>query len=272
MSKSKEDILIFDSAGRDALDKGLARELKNMGKVVKPDEVLLVIPADIGQDAKEQSTEFNKLVGITGIIVSKMDGTAKGGGALAAASVSGAKVKFLGVGEKIGDLELYDPPRFVSRIIGYGDIQGLIEKAKDAGVEVDKDIAERMLKGRFTLGDFYEQIKQMEKMGSLSKVMDMIPGMGKVKMPKGMIDVQEDKMKRWKYIIDSMTPSEREEPDVIKTSRITRIARGSGTKESDVRELLKNYRQSKKVMRMVKGGKGLKRGPLAGLAKQFGMG
>jgi signal recognition particle subunit SRP54 len=267
----KDDVVIFDSAGRDALDKELARELKELGKITKPDEVLLVIPADIGQDARRQAEEFNKLVGITGVVVTKLDGTAKAGGALTASAVSGAKVKFIGVGEKPQDLEEYDPQRFVSKLIGYGDLQGLMEKAKSAGVEVDKDKAERLLKGKFTMEDFYDQIGQMQKMGSLSKVAEMIPGMGKMKIPKDMLDVQEGKMKKWKFIIDSMTKEEKENPEIIKAARIKRIAKGSGTTESDVKGLLKYYKQTQKVMKLAKGGKGFRRGPLAALAKQFGM-
>lgn len=273
LKKAKENVLIFDSAGRDALDSKLAKELKNMGKIIKPDEVFLVIPADIGQAARKQAEEFNKLVGITGLIVTKLDGTAKGGGALAAASVSGSNVKMIGVGEKLDAFEEYDPKRFVSRLIGYGDLQGLLEKAKEAGAE---DTAKKLMEGKFTLNEFYEQIGSLQKMGSLSGVMDMIPGfsggaMAK-KMPKDFMNVQEDKMKKWKFIINSMTPKEREDPDIIKQARIHRIARGSGTQQSDVRDLIKNYKQVKKVMKMTGGGKAFKRGPFAKLAKQFGMG
>jgi len=270
IKEAKEDVIIFDSAGRDALDKQLAKELNNMGKIIKPDDVILVIPADIGQAARKQAEEFNKLVGITGIIVTKLDGTAKGGGALAAGAVSGAKVKFIGVGEKPGDLEPYDPKRFLGRLIGYGDLEGLMEKAKD--LEIDKDSAKRMMEGRFDLNDFYEQIKNMNKMGSLSKVAEMIPGMGQLKLPKDMLDVQEGKMQKFKYAIDSMTKWERQNPEDIKQSRIKRIAKGAGVHESDVRHLIKQYKQTKKLMKMAKGGKGFKRGPLAKLAKQFGMG
>lgn len=268
LKKSKEDVLIFDSAGRDALDQELAKELKNLGEIIKPEEVLLILPADIGQAAKKQAEEFNKLVGITGIVITKLDGTAKGGGALAAASVSGAKVKFIGVGEKIEDLEGYDPQRFVSKLVGYGDIQGLLEKAKEAGVEKS---AQKIMEGEFTLEEFFEQIQSMQSMGSLSKLAEMIPGMGKVKIPKGFLDVQEEKMKRWKFSIQSMTPAEKKNPDEIKVSQIKRIAKGSGVSEADVRELLKYYKQAKKVMKLAKGGKGLKRGPLAQIAKQFGL-
>lgn len=274
IEKSKEEVIIFDSAGRDALDSELAGELKNLGSIINPDEVLLVIPADIGQAARKQAEEFSKLVGITGIIITKMDGTAKAGGALAAASASGAKVKFIGVGEKSSDLEQYDSKRFISRLIGYGDIQGLIDKAKNAGF--NEKAAKNIMEGKFTLNEFYEQIKSMQGMGSMSKMLDMIPGMGgsnvMKKMPAGFIDVQEGKMKKWKYIIDSMTEDEKMEPDVIKNTRISRISKGSGTHESDVRDLIKNFKQVKKVMKMAGGGKGLKRGPLARMMKQMGLG
>ncbi len=268
LKSSKEDVLIFDSAGRDALDAELAKELKKLGALIKADEVLLVIPADLGQAARKQSEEFSKLVGITGIVVTKLEGTAKGGGALAAASTVKAPVKFIGVGEKLENLELYDPKRFVSKLIGYGDIQGLLEKAKEVGIK--EEGMKKLMEGKFTLNEFYEQIENMQKMGPLSKITEMIPGMGGMKIPKGMLDVQEGKMKKWRHIIDSMTPKEREDPDTLNPSRISRIAKGSGTSEADVRELIKHYKQVKKIMKITKGGKGLKRGPLAGLVKQLG--
>jgi signal recognition particle subunit SRP54 len=273
LKEAKENVLIFDTAGRDALDGELAKELKKLGEIIKPSEVFLVMPADIGQAARRQAEEFNKLVGITGLIISKLDGTAKGGGALAAASVSGSNVRMIGVGEKIDDFEEYDPQRFVSRLIGYGDLQGLLEKAKESGAE---ETAKKIVEGRFTMNEFYEQLGSMQKMGSLSKVMDMIPGMSggalMKKLPENFADMQEGKMKKWKFIIDSMTPQEREDPDVIKQSRIQRIAKGSGTTQAEVRELIKNYNQIKKLLKMSGGGKAFKRGPFAKLAKQFGMG
>jgi len=268
LKESREDVLIFDSAGRDALDPELAKELKKLGSLVKADEVLLVIPADLGQATRRQSEEFSKLVGITGIVVTKLEGTAKGGGALAATATVKAPVKFIGVGEKLEDLEAYDPKRFVSKLIGYGDIQGLLDKAKEVGIK--EEGMKKIMEGKFTLNEFYDQIESMQKMGSLSKITEMIPGMGKMKIPKGMLDVQEGKMKKWRFIIDSMTPKEREDPDVLSAQRVKRIAKGSGTSESDVRELIKHYKQVKKIMKITKGGKGLKRGPLAGLVKQLG--
>ena len=270
IKKSKEDVLIFDSAGRNAIDRELAAELERLNKEIKPDEVLLVLPADIGHIVRQQTEEFNKLVGITGIIVTKTDGTAKAGGALAAARASGAKIKFIGTGEKTGDFELYNPQRFVSRLIGYGDIQSLLEKAKETGFDEEK--AKQLLEEDFTIDTFIEQIKQMEKMGPISNVVEMIPGISGMKMPKDLLDVQAGKMKKWKHIISSFTLKEKKDPDIIDASRIKRIASGSGVSEADVRELLKNYKQIKKVMKMAKGGKGFKRGGLAAIARQFGLG
>ncbi len=273
MKKSKDPILIFDSAGRDALDKELADELSEMGKAIKPDEVWLVIPAELGQDAGKQASEFSKLVGITGIVVTKMDGTAKGGAALAACRAAGASVKFIGKGEQPSDMELFDPKRFIGRLIGYGDLAGLMDKAKEIGI--DEDAAKRMLDGKFTMHDFQGQLKSMQGMGPLNKVMDMIPGASSglmKKLPKGFMDVQEGKMKRWEHIIKSMTPGEKDSPDIINVSRVKRIAAGSGTNQQEVRELLKNYKQIKKVMKLTKGGKAFKRGPFAKFAKQLGMG
>lgn len=273
LKKGKEAVMIFDSAGRDALDRDLAKELSDLGKIIKPDEVLLVIPAELGQDAEKQAKEFGKLVGITGIVITKMDGTAKGGAALAACRAAGASVKFIGVGEKVTDLEIYDPKRFIGRLIGYGDLEGLMEKAKEAGI--DEEAAKKMLDGKFTMTEFQAQLKSMQGMGSMSKVLDMLPGGSgalKKKLPAGFMDIQEGKMKKWKFAIDSMTPAEREDPDLINHSRVKRIAAGSGMKQEEVRDLMKSYKQIKKVMKMTKGGKAFKRGPFAKFAKQFGMG
>jgi len=263
----KYDVIIFDTAGRNALDKELADELKRLGEIIKPDEVLLTIPADLGKVAKKQSEEFHKLVGITGIFITKMDGTAKAGGALAACSATRAKVKFLGTGEHIEDFEVYDPQRFVSRLLGLGDLQTLIEKAKE--VEIKPEKVEKIIEGKFTLQDFMEQIEAMSKMGPFGKIVGMIPGLG-MKIPEDVLEKQEEKMKHYKYIIQSMTKEERENPEIINASRIRRIARGSGRPESEVRELLQQYEQMKKLMKMLGGKAGLERGALSKLMKQFG--
>ncbi len=264
----KYDTLIFDTAGRNALDKELADELKKLAEIIQPDEVLLAIPADLGKVVKAQTEEFNKLAGITGVIITKMDGTAKAGGALAATAVTGAKVKFIGVGEKIEDLEVYDPQRFVSRLLGLGDLQTLLEKAKE--IEIKTESAEKIVEGKFTLQDFLEQIESMQKLGPLQQVASMIPGFGMMKVPEGTMEKQEQKMKNYKYIIQSMTKDERTYPDIITASRIKRIAKGSGKTETEVRELLSQYQQMKKLMRSMGGLKGLQRGQMKNLAKQFG--
>jgi len=262
------DTVIIDTAGRDALDKELANELKKMDKICQPDEVLLVIPADIGRIGGKQAEEFNKLVGITGVVVTKMDGTAKGGGALSACSATGAKVKFIGMGEKLEELEVYDPIRFVSRLLGMGDLQTLLEKAKEA--ELKEEDVEKIMSGKFTLQEFYEQLSGVQKIGPLSNVMNMIPGLG-YSIPEELLTVQEEKLKKYKYIMDSMTPEERKNADLIHSSRIKRIAKGSGTSQKDVRDLLKQYEQAKKVIKKVGGMRGLKRGAIMKLAKSLGL-
>ncbi len=264
----KYDTIIIDTAGRDALDKELAGELKKMDKMSRPDEVLLVIPADIGRIGGKQAEEFNKLVGITGVIVTKMDGTAKGGGALSACSATGAKVKFIGIGERLEDLEVYDPVRFVSRLLGMGDLQTLLEKVKES--EFKEEDVEKIMSGKFTLQEFYDQISGVQKMGSFSEVLNMIPGLG-YSIPEELLVVQEENLKKYKYIMDSMTPEERKNADLIHSSRIKRIAKGSGTTQKDVRDLLKQYKQAKKMIKKIGGAKGLKRGMMRQLAKKFGI-
>jgi signal recognition particle subunit SRP54 len=251
---SEYDVLIIDTAGRDALSKDLIEELKKVHDVAKPDEALLVISADIGQAAQAQAKAFHDAGAITGVIVTKMDGTAKGGGALTACSVTGAPVKFIGVGEKIDDLEQFNPQGFVGRLLGMGDIEMLLEKAKEAITEEEaKDLQQKLLKGEFNLIDLYQQMEAMSKMGPLAKIMEMIPGMGQLQLPKEALQGQEGKLKLWKHAMNSMTKAELEDPEIIDAKRIDRIASGSGTSTSDIRELLKQYRQSKKLIRMMKG-------------------
>ncbi len=263
------DTIIFDTAGRNALDKELADELKKMSEIIKPDEVLLVIPADLGKVAKTQAEEFHKLVGVTGVIISKMDGTAKAGGALAATSVTGAKVKFIGTGEKLESLELYNPERFVSRLLGLGDLETLLEKAKEANIK--KESIEKIAEGKFTLQDFMEQIESLNKMGPLQQIAGMIPGMGMMKIPEELVKKQEEKMKNYKVIIQSMTKKERETPEIISGTRTARIAKGSGKSDTEIRELLNQYNQTKKMMKSFGGLKGMQRGEFKKLAQQFGL-
>lgn len=251
---SKYDLLIVDTAGRDALSKDLIKEIESVSKLVKPDESLLVISADIGQAAKQQAEQFHKSCKITGVIATKMDGTARAGGALSACAISGAPIKFIGLGEKLDDLEEFNPKGFVGRLLGMGDLEALLEKAKEAiSEEKAEDLGKKFLKGEFNLLDLYEQLQAMNKMGPISKLFDMIPGLGNMKIPKDMLEVQGDKLKRWKYALQSCTKEELENPDIITTERIDRIAKGSGLKTSEVKELIKQYKQSKKMMKMMKG-------------------
>ncbi|MBI1972708.1 signal recognition particle protein [Candidatus Woesearchaeota archaeon] len=248
------DILLVDTAGRDALSKDLIAEIEAVNKAVQADERLLVISADIGQAARKQAQQFHDSCGVTGVIVTKLDGTAKGGGSLSACAATKAPIKFIGVGEKLEDLEEFNPSGFVGRLLGMGDIEALLEKAKEAITEEQAvDISKKMMAGDFNLIDLYEQLRAMRKMGPLSKIMEMIPGMGQLKLPKEMLQVQEEKIILWKYIIDSCTKQELEHPEILTKSRIERIAKGAGVQVKDVRDLLKQYNQSKKMMKMMKG-------------------
>ena len=248
------DLVIIDTAGRDALSEDLIMELNQLNSLAHPQERLLVISADIGQAAQKQARAFHDTCNVSGVIVTKLEGTAKGGGALSACAVTKAPIVFIGVGEKIDDLESFHPQRFVGRLIGMGDLESLLEKAREViPEERAEEMSEKFLKGDFSLTDLYDQMKSLKKMGSFSKLMEMIPGMGQLKLPKEMLDVQEGKLEKWKYAMDSMTRAELEEPDLISTERIDRIAAGSGVSIGEVRELLKQYRQSKKMMKMFKG-------------------
>jgi signal recognition particle subunit SRP54 len=251
---SKYDLLLVDTAGRDALSEDLVKEIKDLNNYIKPDEKLLVISADIGQSAQKQAMSFHESCGVTGVFVTKLDGTAKGGGALSACSATQAPIKFIGVGEKPEDIEVFNPKGFVGRLLGMGDLEALLEKASQAiDQETAEDLGKRMLKGDFNFLDLYEQMEAMGKMGSLSKLVDLIPGMGGMNIPKDMLKGQEGKLKKWKIIMQSCTKEELEEPELLTRDRIDRIATGSGTSVKGVRELLKQYKQSKKMMKMMKG-------------------
>ena len=250
----KFDLLIIDTAGRDALSQDLIEELKSVHQLAEPDESLLVISADIGQAAQTQAKAFHEAGAITGVIVTKMDGTAKGGGALSACAVTGAPIKFIGVGEKVDDFEQFNPKGFVGRLLGMGDLEALLEKAKEAITEEEaKDIEKKLLKGEFNLMDLYSQMEAMSKMGPLGKVLEMIPGLGQISMPKEALQVQEGKLKKWKHAMNSMTKAELEDPEVIDSERIERISKGSGVSTSDIRDMIKQYRQAKKMVKMLKG-------------------
>jgi len=251
---NKSDVVLIDTSGRDALSKDLIGEIEKLNKTIKPNENLLVISADIGQAAQLQAKAFHDACNITGVIVTKLDGTAKGGGAISACAVSGAQIKFIGVGEKPDDLEVFNPTGFVSRLLGMGDLEALLEKTKDVVSEEEaKEMGKKLLKGDFNFLDLYDQMEKMGSMGSLSKIAELIPGFGKLSIPKEMFDVQEDKMKKWKHILQSMTKKELEDPEILNLSRIERISSGAGADHKDVRDLLKQYRQTKKAMKLMKG-------------------
>ena len=245
------DVVLIDTAGRHKDEASLIDEMRRLESEIHPDETILVIDGTIGQQAAVQAEAFHKATPIGSIIVAKLDGSAKGGGALSAVAATGAPIKFIGTGEKIDDLEPFDPPRFVGRLLGMGDIQGLLERVREAEVKVPKRRAKAFLSGRFTLTDMYEQFEAMQRMGPISKILRMIPGFG-YEIPDEMMEVAGEQIKKWRTIIQSMTPEERENPKIIKSSRIRRIARGSGTSERDVKLLLQQYNRLKKMIKTLR--------------------
>ena len=248
--------VIADTAGRLHIDQELMEELREIRDRLRPSEVLLVVDAMTGQDGVRVAEEFHRGVGLTGVILTKMDGDARGGVALSVRSVTGVPIKFLGTGEKTEALELFYPDRLASRILGMGDVLTLIEKAQEAWDEKKAQEVERKLKkGELDLGDLVEQLEQLQKMGPISQILEMVPGLGALasRLPQG----QEDKLKRMKAIIQSMTPQERRTPEMIDGSRRRRIARGSGTTPQEVNQLLNQFRQMQKLVRQMGRGKGL---------------
>jgi len=255
-------VVILDTAGRSQLDQPLMDELLAITKKVKLVDTLLVVDAMTGQEALHIAEGFRDTVMITGLIFTKMDGDARGGAAISVRSVTGVPIKFLGVGEGVDALEAYDPQRLSSRILGMGDMIGLIEKAEAAfDQKIEKEEAERMLKGKFTLEDFASQLKQIRKMGPFSQILDMLPGgMGKV-AEKVSPEETEARMKLTEAILNSMTRQERRDPDILNASRRRRIARGAGTEVQEVNRILKQFRDAQKLMKTLQktGGRGIPR-------------
>ncbi len=250
------DLVLIDTAGRDGLNKELIKEIEKLNKKLKPDFRILVMSADIGQTAKTQADEFQKALSIDGVIITRMDGTSKAGGALTACAETKAPVFFIGVGEQIHEIETFNPETFIQRLLGMGDLASLLEHVKSATDEKQQQrIEDRMKEGKFTLLDLYGQLEQMNKMGSMDKMLGMIPGMSAAKLPKDVLAKQEGKMKHWKNAISSMTEEEIENPEILEkqTSRIKRIAHGSGTTTTEIRELLKQYKMIKEMMGMQSG-------------------
>lgn len=248
---SDHDVVIIDTAGRHKEEKNLIEEMKKLEKAIQPNEVILVIDGTIGQQAALQAKAFHEATPIGSILVAKLDGSARGGGALSAVAAIGAPIKFISLGEKIGDIEPFVPSRFVGRLLGMGDLQSLIEKVREAEVKVPERKMRAFLSGRFTLTDMYEQFESMKSMGPLRHVLKMIPGMT-YNIPEEMMEMAEDALKKWRVIIQSMTPEEREKPKILSASRIRRVARGSGTREKEVKELLERYNMLRKMMKTLR--------------------
>ncbi len=256
------DVLIIDTAGRLHIDEELMKELEEIKKSLHPREILLVADAMTGQDAVNVAKKFNEQLDIHGIILTKLDGDARGGAALSIKAVTGKPIKFIGVGEKLDALELFHPDRMASRILGMGDVLSLIEKAQE-GIDAKKakELERKLLRDSFTLEDFREQLQQIKKMGSLDEILSMVPGLNRLKLPKEMQASEKDLVKV-EAVINSMTREERCSPEIIDGSRRLRIAKGSGTTVQDVNQLLKQYLQTKKMLRQFKKGgmRGLARG------------
>ena len=264
------DAVILDTAGRTTLDEAMMAEAAEVKRAANPHEVLLVADALTGQDAVNLAHAFNERVGLTGIVLTRVDGDGRGGAALSMRAVTGKPIKLIGTGEKMDALEDFYPARIADRILGMGDIISLVEKAA-ATIDAEKAarVAERMRKGAFDLSDLREQLAQMQQMGGMAGLMGMLPGIAKMKNQLASANLDERLLKRQMAIIDSMTPRERKSPDVLKASRKKRIAAGSGTKVEDVNRMLKMHRNMADVMKAM-GAR--KRGPMAGLANMLGLG
>ncbi|QLC33430.1 signal recognition particle protein [Halarchaeum sp. CBA1220] len=255
------DVRIVDTAGRHALEDDLIDEIEEIEATVQPDRSLLVLDAAIGQGAKDQATQFETSVGIDGVVITKLDGTAKGGGALTAVNETGSTIAFLGSGETVQDIERFEPSGFISRLLGMGDLKQLTERVERAMEETQAEEEEDwdpedMLKGEFTLKDMKRQMDAMNKMGPLDQVMDMIPGMGgglMDQLPDDAMDVTQDRMRNFEVVMDSMTEDELENPRSIGASQVRRIAKGSGQGEETVRELLEQHKMMSRTMKQFQG-------------------
>jgi signal recognition particle subunit SRP54 len=246
----KKDIVIVDTAGRHKEETGLIEEMERISKAVHPDEVILVIDGTIGQQAHQQAEAFMEATDIGSIIVTKLDSSAKGGGALSAVHATGAPIKFIGEGEKIDAVEEFDPKRYVARLLGLGDIESLLSKVQEAteSHELTEKDAMKFMTGKFNLQDMYQQLEMVSSMGPLQQIMKMIPGMG-LNVPSEMIELSEDRLAKFKVIMDSMTEEELKNPKKIHFSNVKRIARGSGTTTQEVKELLTQYNMMKKLFK-----------------------
>jgi len=248
---NSQDVVIIDTAGRHKEEKGLIEEMKMLEKAIKPDEIILVVDGTTGQQAAVQARAFHEATPIGSIFVTKLDGSARGGGALSAVAATGAPIKFISTGEKVEDIEPFVPSRFVGRLLGMGDLQSLIEKVREAEVQVPEKKMKAILSGKFTLTDMYEQFEAMKGMGPFRRILKMIPGMS-YNIPDDMMEMAEDRLQKWRVIIQSMTPDERDDPKTFNASRIRRVARGSGTGEKEVKELLQQYGMMKRMIKTLR--------------------
>ena len=263
--KTNLDIILIDTAGRHKQEKDLLDEMKQINKTADPDLALLVIDGTIGQQCFAQAEAFHKTVPVGGIIITKLDSSAKGGGALAASAATGAQVMYIGTGERIDDLEVFSPTRFVGRLLGMGDIQAVLDLAKRLENEADDVRMKRISSGKMNMEDFYFQLEEVTKVGSFQGLLDTMPGLsGMVK--EDQIEKMEERVDKWRYIIQSMNEGEKKDPDLLNASRIKRIARGSGWPEHEVKELVKNYKNSKNIMKASKGRQ------MQGFLRKMGMG
>ena len=248
------DVVIIDTAGRLHIDEGMMDEIANIRDAVEPSEILLVVDAMTGQDAVNVAKTFHEKLGLTGVILTKLDGDTRGGAALSVREVTGKPIKFSGIGEKLTELEVFHPERMASRILGMGDMLSLIEKAEQAFDEKKaNELAAKLRKDEFTLDDFLEQFQQVKNMGSLEEIMGMIPGMNSSKLAGAQIDPKA--VGRVEAIIRSMTPLERRKPELLNASRKRRVAAGSGTTVQEVNRLLKQFEESRQMMKRFAGGK-----------------
>jgi len=245
-------VILIDTAGRHKSQETLMDEVRNLQREVKPDEVMLVIDAGMGQQAGVHARAFHEAAPVGSIFLTKMDTSAKGGGALSAIAATGAKIKFIGTGERIDEIELFNPAGYVSRLLGLGDIEGLLEKFRLAELMMDEKRAAAFIRGEFTLEQFVKQLKDLRKAGPLSKLISKLPLPGIQSIPDETLRDAEKQIEKWDAIIHSMTPEERIDPHVINSSRIKRIARGAGVLEKDVKNLIKQYRLAKKFMKTAK--------------------
>ncbi len=246
------DIIIVDTAGRHHREEDLLAEMNQISKTINPDEVVLVIDAAIGQQAYNIAKRFHEATPIGSIIITKLDGTAKGGGALSAVAVTGATIKFIGTGEKLDELEVFKPPKFVARILGMGDLEALVERVKRVQVEFTEKDIEDFVSGKLNMRIIYKQLISLRKMGPLSKILQMIPGLG-MKLPLELeAGKAEERIKKWIAIINSMTYEELNKPEIIDRRRIRRIALGAGVRPEDVKELLKQYQAMKRLAKQLR--------------------